>query len=774
MTVISELCAVTRSWTGVETLFDTGFKALDATHVRVTAGDTVLVRGTHYTSQLSVSGILQVLPLGGMVAAPATLLIERNTPATQENNLVNGDTWDMEIFERELDGSAMRDAETRRKSDIAYTLATTAAAQIDDVLAGVQDGPVQSINGMGGVVELGPDDFGVGEATEDDFDTSATTTDIPITSPRIYRIIEARSGFIDPYRFRRDYGAVFDGTGTGANDRLALQAAIDYAENVKGELLLPKRAKINSSAGPLILKNNMSVYGRGRNSNYLGGDGTGSLFSLGGVENYYPFRGRVENFAYGNADYFMQVGYNTAEWYFRHLYGSDIKYVFRVVGRHDGALSSDFRDATHFWFEYNEAEALRAGGEFLYLRHCSEIFTRDNITPGPLANCSGMVIDSSVTSVRAIGDNFTGMHRSLMVRSLYGFPGGNPDGRDPIPREMWFEGQRYDSGPLGSIGALVECGFKLHFVSGWASGNLADAGGNGGEGMLFGNGTGQPIGGIRVIDMMANGNGKHAIRWLDNQGRIDFYLLGGDLSGNGSHNPGAYANVYMGANNSHWSIESRIHNQAQEGLSANAGRPIVIATGNDHYRVQGDIEPGTVGGIEDLSAGTATNRDMPSLSGAIQARTLVDEDRGELTAVTTIVSPSPAALVPYDDTQPQSSEGAEVLTLTWAAKDAGNILEFDIEIDVASSISGNWVIASLYRGSNASPLRSRAKFVATANAPQTLRLSFRATATTTVSTVYRVRLGCASAATLTVNGEAGGRKLGGAGASFIAIREMTP
>lgn len=161
MTVSSELCAVTRSWTGVETLFDTGFKAQDATHVRVTVGNTVLVRGTQYTSQLTVSGILQVLPLGGMPAAPATLLIERNTPATQVNDLVNGDTWDMEIFERELDGSAMRDAETRRQATLARAESLEALIKVDDVLQGIGAGPVQSVNSRGGVVTLTAEDVGL-------------------------------------------------------------------------------------------------------------------------------------------------------------------------------------------------------------------------------------------------------------------------------------------------------------------------------------------------------------------------------------------------------------------------------------------------------------------------------------------------------------------------------------------------------------------------------------------------------------------------------------
>ncbi len=137
MTVTSELSAVERSWTGVETVFDTGFKADDATHCRVSVGTTVLTRGTQYTSQLTLAGILQILPLPGMPAAPATLLIERVTPATQENDLVNGDGWDMELLERQLDRTAMLNAEAKRASSLALSLATSASATAQQALNSV-------------------------------------------------------------------------------------------------------------------------------------------------------------------------------------------------------------------------------------------------------------------------------------------------------------------------------------------------------------------------------------------------------------------------------------------------------------------------------------------------------------------------------------------------------------------------------------------------------------------------------------------------------------
>lgn len=114
MTLTAETCAVTRSWTGAETQFDTGFKVQNAAHVTVSIGGMPLTRGTHYTSRRETTGILTVIPLAAMPAAPQTLLIERATPATQLDDLVNGDTFDMEALEASLDKAYSCIQEERR------------------------------------------------------------------------------------------------------------------------------------------------------------------------------------------------------------------------------------------------------------------------------------------------------------------------------------------------------------------------------------------------------------------------------------------------------------------------------------------------------------------------------------------------------------------------------------------------------------------------------------------------------------------------------------
>lgn len=150
MTVSSELSAVARDWTGVETVFSTGFKAADPAYVRVSTASEVLVRGYHYTSSLDVSGLLVVTPLGSMPPAPQTLTIERDTTIVQDVALQNGADFDAPAIEKTLDRVVMVTQENKRRSISAETNsliardnAETALDTVNDLVEGVI--PVGSI-----------------------------------------------------------------------------------------------------------------------------------------------------------------------------------------------------------------------------------------------------------------------------------------------------------------------------------------------------------------------------------------------------------------------------------------------------------------------------------------------------------------------------------------------------------------------------------------------------------------------------------------------------
>lgn len=121
MTVAAHSAVASFAWTGAETQFTTSIPADAASDVRVThlSGEgiaTRLVRGVHYTSSL-VGGALRVLPLVAMLSAPATLQIERRTPATQTLDLVNGGDFDADAMERQLDRATLRDGEAQARLD---------------------------------------------------------------------------------------------------------------------------------------------------------------------------------------------------------------------------------------------------------------------------------------------------------------------------------------------------------------------------------------------------------------------------------------------------------------------------------------------------------------------------------------------------------------------------------------------------------------------------------------------------------------------------------
>jgi len=139
MTVSSELSAVTRDWTGAETVFTTGFKAADPTFVKVSTATAALTRGTHYTSSIDVAGLLVVTPLAGMPAAPQTLLIERDTTIKQDVSLENGADFDAPSIERLLDRVVMTTQENKRRSLAAETDAASAVQTSSDALATAAD-----------------------------------------------------------------------------------------------------------------------------------------------------------------------------------------------------------------------------------------------------------------------------------------------------------------------------------------------------------------------------------------------------------------------------------------------------------------------------------------------------------------------------------------------------------------------------------------------------------------------------------------------------------
>lgn len=129
--------------------------------------------------------------------------------------------------------------------------------------------------------------------------------------------------------------------------------------------------------------------------------------------------------------------------------------------------------------------------------------------------------------------------------------------------------------------------------------------------------------------------------------------------------------------------------------------------------------------------------------------------------------------IPFDDTIPQNTEGTEFVTLPITPRSAANKLR--IEVTVFCTVTSTpWIIVALFQDAVADALATIASFNNLSTAGMAITLVHTMDAGTTSATTFKVRIGPSSAATVTFNGQSGGRIFGGRAASSITITEYTP
>jgi hypothetical protein len=107
------------AWTGVETSFPAGYPAQSAADVFViyiAAGSdeqVVLTQGVHFSVSLDGGGLVTVAPIA-LPPAPATLFVNRSTPAVQATDFSNLAKFGPGIHTRLHDAAALRAQELRR------------------------------------------------------------------------------------------------------------------------------------------------------------------------------------------------------------------------------------------------------------------------------------------------------------------------------------------------------------------------------------------------------------------------------------------------------------------------------------------------------------------------------------------------------------------------------------------------------------------------------------------------------------------------------------
>jgi hypothetical protein len=127
-------------------------------------------------------------------------------------------------------------------------------------------------------------------------------------------------------------------------------------------------------------------------------------------------------------------------------------------------------------------------------------------------------------------------------------------------------------------------------------------------------------------------------------------------------------------------------------------------------------------------------------------------------------------VMPFDDTIPQITEGAEFLTRTITPSSATSKLRIDVVFNGSCSTT-SYITVGIFRDSTANALAAASKYGVNGSYEQVV-LSCLVDAGSTSATTFRVRAGQHTGGTLTMNGDGGARRLGGAMATTITVTEI--
>lgn len=131
-------------------------------------------------------------------------------------------------------------------------------------------------------------------------------------------------------------------------------------------------------------------------------------------------------------------------------------------------------------------------------------------------------------------------------------------------------------------------------------------------------------------------------------------------------------------------------------------------------------------------------------------------------------------ILPHDDTIPQNTEGDQYMTLAITPTRATNNLKIEVVVHASGSNAASWMSTALFQDAGANALAGSEAFIETATAYVPIVFTHYMAAGTTSATTFKVRAGMSTSGTLTFNGQAIARRLGGVLASSITITEIAP
>ena len=133
-------------------------------------------------------------------------------------------------------------------------------------------------------------------------------------------------------------------------------------------------------------------------------------------------------------------------------------------------------------------------------------------------------------------------------------------------------------------------------------------------------------------------------------------------------------------------------------------------------------------------------------------------------------SSNSATHTPFDDTIPQNTEGAQVMSLAITPTSPANILLINHD-GVYSSSAADHVTVALHQDSVANALAAATTTVSANGYTNQISLLYRKLCTAVAAATYKIRAGT-SANTMTFNGTASARDMGGVYASILKIAEI--
>lgn len=181
--------------------------------------------------------------------------------------------------------------------------------------------------------------------------------------------------------------------------------------------------------------------------------------------------------------------------------------------------------------------------------------------------------------------------------------------------------------------------------------------------------------------------------------------------------------------------------------------------------------------LADLAVTTAKIEDLNVTTAKI-ANSAVDYTKVAAGAVVQVVNVQNVAMstgsttIPADDTIPQSGEGFEVMTLAITPKSATNKLLIEVVVVASHASDQASVVAALFQDLGASAIACVSFTQSAAGGFSNQRLVHYMTSGGTSATTFKVRVGSATAGTITINGVGGARYYGGVLCCSITITEI--